>query len=222
MLGQGTQCTAVVLQSLIRCQISAVHPVSFFLLAGEVHGQILCLRTLKVWHCCSLMLVHIILHCDFFDLYSRICWSDFLGLRLWYSQCFLALSKNEELNAASLGRCGVSYLSCLGHTEHLCSVSPVMVRTSSQDQVQGSYRLHVWSWCNSWAMGNLKIWFWTSWNSTAESFESHVSSLNYFKVCCKGVSSISPNICNLKCVFFSQIFLQSCPLPRKLIGPWTQ
>lgn len=104
----------------------------------------------------------------------------------------------------------------------LCSVSPVMVRTSSQDQVQGSYRLHVWSWCNSWAMGNLKIWFWTSWNSTAESFESHMSSLNYFKVCCKGVSSISPNICNLKCVFFSQIFLQSCPLPRKLIGPWTQ
>lgn len=167
-----------------------------------------------MWHCCSLMLVHIILHCDFLDLYSRMYWIDVLRLRLWYLQCFSALSK-KWWTKCCLSWEVWSVLSelCLGHTEHLCSFSLMMVRSSSQDQGQGSYSLYVWSWCSSWAMENIKIWFWTSWNSTARGFESHVSSLNYFKVWCK--ESFSPNICNLKCVFFSRIFLQSCPSSKK-------
>lgn len=211
MVGQGTQCTVVVLQALIHCKISVMCPVSFSLLAGEAHGQILGLRTLK-WHW-FLPFSIVIFYTFIQGSVALTCW----GWDFDIHSASKLHPKNEELNTASLGRCEVSYLSCVGVTLSICAVFPqwwgeaatkiryreVAASMSDHDQVNPE----------PWKITRSD--FWTSWNSSAGNFESHASSLNYLKVCCKGDSLISPNICNSKGVCLLPNFLAVLPPYKK-------
>ena len=166
----------------------------------------------------------------FLGLYSRMGWIDLFGVgTMIRAELLSSVQKNEDLNSASLWKCQGLYLSCVWVTFSICgwacAVFPLLMAwTSSKVEVQRSISHHDWPGCNSWGIRwNLVnvIWFWTSWSSTATSFERHVSGLNYLKVYYKEIFFFHQSFV-LENALSSPKFSCIPPSQRKLTELWTQ